>query len=179
MVADAQEEVRLMSQLVAELLAFAKAGIKGQEVRLTDVALGPLVDAVVAREGAGQDVAIDLEDGLRVVAQPQLLARALANLLRNAIRYAGHAGPVTISARTDGDGVAIAVSDCGPGVPEDALPRLFDPFFRIEADRDRATGGAGLGLAIVKTCVEACGGTVTARNLAPGGLEVRVELKQG
>ena len=60
--------------------------------------------------------------------------------------------------------------------PEDALPRLFDPFFRIEADRDRATGGAGLGLAIVKTCVETCGGTVTARNLPAEGFEAKMDL---
>ncbi len=137
MVADAQEEVRLMSKLVAELLAFAKAGMKGQEVRLASVPLRPL---------------------------------------RNAARYAGHAGPITISARRDGDRAVITVADRGPGVPAEALPRLFDPFFRIEADRDRATGGAGLGLAIVKTCVDACKGTVTARNLTPHGFEVRLTL---
>ena len=176
MVADAQEEVRLMSELVAELLAFAKAGIKGQEVRLSDVALRPLVDAVVAREAAGHDVGVDVDGELSAAAQPQLLARALANLLRNAARYAGDGGPITISARRRDDRVAIAVTDRGPGVPEDALSRLFDPFFRIEADRDRATGGAGLGLAIVKTCVDACGGTVTARNLAPVGFEVEITL---
>ena len=177
LVADAQEEVQLMSQLVAELLAFAKAGMEGQEVRLTSVALRPLVEAVAAREVAGRcEVQVEIDAAITVEAERLLLARALANVIRNAVRYAGEAGPVTVAARREGDRVAVTVSDRGPGVPAAALPRLFDPFYRIEADRDRATGGTGLGLAIVKTCVEACRGTVTARNLSPAGFEVRLEL---
>jgi two-component system sensor histidine kinase CpxA len=180
LVADAQEEVQLMSQLVAELLAFAKAGMEGREVRLTSVALRPLVDAVVAREVAGRcDVQVEVDDGVEVAAEPRLLARALANVIRNAVRYAGHAGPVTIVARKEEDRVAITVSDRGPGVPADALMRLFDPFYRIEADRDRATGGTGLGLAIAKTCVEACQGTIAAANLSPAGFEVGMVLGSG
>jgi two-component system, OmpR family, sensor histidine kinase CpxA len=178
LVADAQDEVRLMSELVAELLAFAKAGMKGQEVRLSAVRLRPVVEAVVAREASGHDVAIDVDPALSVEAQPQLLARAAANLVRNAVRYAAQAGPISVSARAAGDEVAIAVRDRGPGVPADTLPRLFEPFFRIEADRDRATGGAGLGLAIVKTCVDACRGRVDARNLSPG-FEVEIRLRRG
>jgi two-component system sensor histidine kinase CpxA len=64
-------------------------------------------------------------------------------------------------------------------VPEASLQQIFDPFFRAEASRSRDTGGVGLGLAIVKTCVEACQGTVSARNLAPQGLEVQIALKPG
>jgi two-component system, OmpR family, sensor histidine kinase CpxA len=177
-VADAQDEVRLMSQLVAELLAFAKAGMKGQEVRLSSVPLRPVCEAVVAREAQGREVRVDVDPALTVRGQPQLLARALANLVRNALRYAGQAGPIAVSARPRGEEVAIAVSDRGPGVPDETMPRLFEPFFRIEADRDRATGGAGLGLAIVKTCVDACQGRVEARNLAPG-FEVEIVLGRG
>ena len=177
LVADAQDEVRLMSQLVAELLAFAKAGMKGQEVRLSPVLLLPVVEAVVAREASGHDIVIDADPTLSVEAQPQLLARAVANLVRNAVRYAAQAGPISVSARAAGDEVAITVRDHGTGVPADAIPRLFEPFFRIEADRDRATGGAGLGLAIVKTCVDACQGQVEARNLSPG-FEVEIRLRR-
>jgi two-component system, OmpR family, sensor histidine kinase CpxA len=68
------------------------------------------------------------------------------------------------------------VRDHGAGVPEDALPRLFDPFYRPDAARSRESGGVGLGLAIVKSCVEACGGTVAARNREEGGLEVALLL---
>jgi two-component system, OmpR family, sensor histidine kinase CpxA len=178
LVADAQDEVRLMSELVGELLAFAKAGMKGQEVRLSSVPLRPVCEAVVAREAQGREVRIEVDPAISVHAQPQLLARALANLVRNALRYAGQAGPIELTARPVGDEAAIAVRDRGTGVPGETIPRLFEPFFRIEADRDRATGGAGLGLAIVKTCVDACQGRVEARNLSPG-FEVEIWLRRG
>src|SRR5207253_1032338 len=115
-------------------------------------------------------------DDLQVFAVQDLLLRSIANLIRNAIRYAGLAGPITISAERIGDTVVIKVADCGPGVPDDALAQLFDPFYRPEAARTRETGGVGLGLAIVKTCVESCGGTVSCRNCKPG-FEVSVTLK--
>ncbi len=73
--------------------------------------------------------------------------------------------------------MTISVADQDPGVPEDALQQIFDPFFRLEDSRSRETGGIGLGLAIVKTCVEACQGTVNARNRAPSGLQVDITLK--
>jgi len=57
------------------------------------------------------------------------------------------------------------------------LPRIFDPFYRADASRDRETGGVGLGLAIVKTCIESCGGAVSCRNLEPAGLEVTIRLQ--
>jgi two-component system sensor histidine kinase CpxA len=97
--------------------------------------------------------------------------------LRNALRYAGEAGPITVSARREQDTVQIIVADQGPGVPAGDLPRLFDPFYRADASRDRATGGVGLGLAIVKTCIQSCGGAVTCRNLEPAGLEVLIRLQ--
>jgi two-component system sensor histidine kinase CpxA len=70
------------------------------------------------------------------------------------------------------------VTDCGPGVSEKLLQRLFDPFFRVDDARTRESGGVGLGLTIVKTCIEACGGSVVCRNRQPSGLEVLVRLKQ-
>jgi two-component system sensor histidine kinase CpxA len=97
-------------------------------------------------------------------------------LLRNAIHYAGHAGPVAISAWEEDSGVVIAVADQGPGVPADELEKLFDPFYRIDESRTSETGGVGLGLAIVKTCVEACRGTVTAFNQTGGGLAVQLRF---
>ena len=68
------------------------------------------------------------------------------------------------------------MADSGPGVPPESLPKLFDPFYRVDNSRARQTGGAGLGLTIVQTCVEACGGRVIARNREPSGLEVTISL---
>jgi len=176
-VADAQEEVALMSQLVGELLAFAKAGMRTRELALVPVPLLPLAEKVRAREAQQSDVRIEVPDSILVVAQPELLSRALANVLRNAVRYAGSAGPIHLSARSQNCEAVIAIADQGPGVPPETIPQLFDPLFRVEADRARSTGGSGLGLAIVKTCVEACRGSVSARNLSPSGFEVTIVLE--
>jgi two-component system sensor histidine kinase CpxA len=196
-VSDVRDELRHMSGLVNELLSFSKAGVGGKNVELKPVPLAELVNRVVARESKDYGcVVVDVAASLGVMAEPDLLSRALGNVLRNALRYASPvhaggagysyrptvqqdgrpAGPITVSARDRGDRVSIFVTDSGPGVPEEALHRLFDPFFRPETARTRETGGTGLGLAIVKSCVEACGGSVAVQNVKPTGLQVEFDV---
>jgi two-component system, OmpR family, sensor histidine kinase CpxA len=176
---DLREEVEQMSRLVNELLSFSKAGLTPQEIKLEPVNLASVARRVLELESPpGGQVDLQVPDNLSVLAQPELISRALANLVRNAVRYADRAGPITVSAsRRDGQ-VVLTVADQGPGVPETSLQQIFDPFFREEPSRSRDTGGVGLGLAIVKTCVEACQGTVSAKNRAPRGLEVQIVLTQ-
>lgn len=173
-----REEVDQMSALVGELLSFSKASFGAGPVKLEDTALRPLVESAVRREAApGVVLEVNVPGDLRVQAAPPLLLRALSNVLRNAIRYAGDAGPIVVSAsQADAGRARIAVTDAGPGVPEESLPRLFDPFYRVDGARSRETGGVGLGLTLVKTCIEACGGTVSCRNLSPRGFEVELHL---
>lgn len=179
-VEDVKEEVELMSRLVAELLAFSKAGMKQAAVKLESLPLLPLVERVVEREGKGaSNISVRIAAALTVCAHAELLSRALDNVLRNALRYGGNS-PVVIAAAQNGDSkVKISITDGGTGVPESEIEKLFDPFHRVETDRSRQTGGSGLGLAIVKTCVEACGGKVSAQNLRPQGFEVNIILKNG
>ena len=73
----------------------------------------------------------------------------------------------------------IEVRDHGPGVPEDMLARLFDPFVRVGESRDRASGGYGLGLAIAQRAIQLHGGEISARNVRDGGLAVRIRLPAG
>jgi two-component system sensor histidine kinase CpxA len=177
-VEDVQEEIRLMSHLVSELLTYSKAGLKTSAVSLEPVLLRPLAQQIIEREaGPGAEIRLEIDESLSAMASPGLLSRALSNLIRNAIRYAGTAGPIIVAAARQGGQISLSVSDGGPGVPDGELSRLFDPFYRLEPDRARHTGGTGLGLAIVKTCVEACQGTVTASNRLPHGLEITVRLK--
>ena len=172
-----REEVEQMSGLVEELLSFSKASLGGATVKLEPVVLRALAETAAHREGArGGDLRVEVPTDLRVLAAPALLLRALANVIRNAVRYAGDAGPIVIAARLDGARVRVVVADAGPGVPEASLPKLFDPFYRVDEARTRETGGVGLGLTIVKTCVEACGGTATCHNRQPRGFEVTLEL---
>ena len=178
-VTDVQEEVRHMSTLVNELLSFSKAGLRAKDLELRKVPLAELCDRVILREAQGKtDIAVSAEAGLSVLADPDLLARAIGNVLRNAVRYAGDAGPIVISATARDAAVTLAITDCGPGVAPETLHRLFDPFYRPETARTREGGGAGLGLAIVKSCVEACGGSVAVKNAQPTGLEVTMTLRR-
>lgn len=179
-VRDVREEVELMTKLVGELLTYSKAGIRAQQAELADVVLAETVRGVVNRETAGTDTGVEslVDESIVVRAQPELLARAVGNVLRNAIRHAGSDGPIEISAVSEDGAVELLVSDSGKGVPPEALDRLFDPFFRVESHRSREDGGSGLGLAIVKTCVEACGGRVHAANRAPRGFEIKFILKK-
>ncbi len=173
---DVQDEVREMRELVNELLSFSKAGLRTPDAPITVINLHSLVAEAVERESNGE-VAVDVDPALEIVGDARLLLRAVVNLVRNAVRYAGQAGPIQVSAHKRDDFLYITVSDCGPGVPEDALPRLFDAFYRPDEARSRETGGFGLGLAIVKSCVEACGGTVTAANREEGGFVVEMKFE--
>lgn len=172
---DLREEIGEMSTLVNELLSFSKASLAASKIVLRPVNLRELAEKTLRREGSTA-VEVAVEPGLSVSADPELLARALGNLVRNAQRYAGESGPIKIVANLAGPKVELSVLDSGPGVPEESLAKLFDPFYRPEDSRDRSTGGVGLGLAIVKTCVESCGGTVQCANRKPAGFEVKLTL---
>ena len=175
--ADLSEEVQHMSDLVNELLSISKASLKPGNIKRERVNVKTVADHAAQREAANKgEVIVDVPADLACFARPELLQRALSNLVRNALRYAGDAGPITITARREGTSCVILVTDLGPGVPPEHLDRIFDAFYRTDPDRARNTGGAGLGLAIVKTCIEACGGTATARNRETRGLEVRLTL---
>ncbi|MHC5542170.1 sensor histidine kinase, partial [Singulisphaera rosea] len=99
---------------------------------------------------------------------PELLRRAFENVIRNAIRHAPEGTPVEVSLTPHNRGTKVVVRDFGPGVPPGALSSLFDPFFRVEDDRSRASGGVGLGLAIARRAIEVHGGQVSASNADPG-----------
>ncbi len=177
-VRDVREEVTHMRKLAHELLSFSKASLGESHLRLEPVNVAAVVQSALRLEKSdAARVEADLPPDLVVRGNFELLQRALANLLRNAFRYAGDAGLVSVKAWREQDHVIITVSDQGPGVAPRELEKLFDPFYRVDPSRTSETGGVGLGLAIVKTCVEACGGVVAATNRLPHGLEVRLRLK--
>ena len=175
--ADVAEDVDHMAHLVNELLSFSRAEASSENINLTTVPLAPIIQKVVRREGmAAEEIITDIPSGFKVTADARLLSRAIANVVRNAITYGGQSGPIHISAIKN-DGIAsIEIRDSGPGVPGNCLERIFEPFFRPETHRDRQSGGVGLGLSIVKTCMEACDGGVSARNLDPRGFSVTLTL---
>jgi two-component system sensor histidine kinase CpxA len=174
-VADVREEVQHMAALVNELLTFTKAGLRPRDAQLTPVALVPLAQRVLAREDPDRQVTAEFTTEVTALADAELLERALANLVRNALRYAP-ASAITLTVRVAGATATVTVADEGPGVLADALARLGEPFFRPDAARSGETGGTGLGLAIVRAAVAACRGSVTFRNRAPHGFEAEINL---
>jgi two-component system sensor histidine kinase CpxA len=176
-VKDVREEVNHMRKLANELLSFSKASLGEQHVKLGPVNLAEAVQSALHLEKCDMSlIKVNVPGDLKALGDFELLRRAVANLVRNAWRYAGAAGPIAIDAWTEGDHAILTVSDLGPGVPAQDLEKLFDPFYRVDPSRTSETGGVGLGLAIVKSSVEACGGTVSVANRTPQGLEVRLRL---
>jgi signal transduction histidine kinase len=175
--ADVQEDLQSMASMLEELLLFSRTGISAHVNPPRTILLLPLIEQVISREASLEVIPANVPDGLEVRVQPAMLERALANLLRNAVRYAGDAPPdVKVTAEVSGPRVIVRISDRGPGVPASALGRLGEPFFRPDLARSPNLGGVGLGLAIVRRCVAACAGTVVFRNRPDGGFEAEVEL---
>ena len=174
-VRDVHEDLQHMSHLVNELLSLSKAGLSQQAIELSGVNLAPLIESIAQRDARNVgSIDIVIPENTLVMADSDLLGRAVSNIVRNSIRYGGESNHIVISARTDDDRVTLSIEDSGPGVPEGDLPKLFDPFFRVDTVRTPGEGGAGLGLAIVHTCVTACNATVTAENVDPRGLRLNL-----
>ncbi len=168
--------------LVLSRLDAGDAPAGRERVDLAEVLASAVEDARFEASSRAITIAADLTPGCAADASPPLLASALDNVLRNAVRYSPEGGTVDVSlARVEAAPgqtamARIRVRDRGPGVPEQDLPRIFEPFYRVDPARDRASGGAGLGLAIAARAAAAHGGTIAARHADGGGLEIELRL---
>lgn len=162
-----------MQALMDDALAFARASFNGGSEEIVDLA------RIVKAEcdlRAAQDLAITCtgtEEPLMVQGSPAGLARVTANLVDNALAY-GRGAEVSLHAGKDD--IELWVEDRGPGIPPNERAQVFEPFFQLEASRNRERGGAGLGLTIVRQIVESHRGTVKIEDRPGGGLRLRVTL---
>ncbi len=174
-----EREANRLNMLVGELIQVTRAegdpaGLATEPLRLDDLVRVIVSDVHI--EAERHQIALDLDVcEAEMEGNPELLRRAIENIVRNAIRYSPESGHVEVSLQRPGTVYRIAVRDFGAGVPEEALAHLFDPFYRVEKDRGRTSGGVGLGLAIAKRAVELHHGTMRASNQHPG-LLVEIEL---
>ncbi|MGA8761657.1 MAG: ATP-binding protein [Candidatus Sulfotelmatobacter sp.] len=184
-------EASRLNELIGRLLTLARLEDGEQRVSPVAVPLDELVlnvaeDAEFEAQARHCHVRSEIPAGNWAVrGEASLLHSAIENVVRNAIRYTREGSTVEIHLERAGNSSAaeavVRVTDCGPGVPPDALERLFQPFYRLDDARGRLTGGAGLGLAITERAVRFHGGRVRASNRAEGGLliEIRLPLASG
>jgi signal transduction histidine kinase len=175
-----QKESDRLNALVGQLLQVTRAEGDPSSLRRHPVQLDQLVqqlvdDSLIEAAARGCELKFERREPVLVEGDPELLRRAIENVIRNAIRYSPRETAVEVSlARSNGKAV-VDVRDHGPGVPEEALPHLFDAFYRVETDRNRISGGIGLGLSLARRAIELHKGAIRAKNAQPG-LEVEMEL---
>ncbi|WP_194790668.1 ATP-binding protein [Pseudomonas sp. UFMG81] len=176
--------VRELDELVLELLSYSRMEFAEQGRERVEVSLLELVDSVLGSfaeelDGRGIQWEVRSENDLpRFVLDPRLTARAVQNLVRNAMRYCDES--LLLRLRLEDDGACLlTVEDDGIGIPAEERERIFQPFYRLDRSRDRSTGGFGLGLAISRRAIEGQGGTLTVAQSALGGAQFRIRLPAG
>jgi signal transduction histidine kinase len=172
-----EREADRLNTLVGELIQVTRAegdpdGLATEPVQLDDLVRVILDDVHIEADRKRVTISsVIVETALH--GNPELLRRAIENIIRNAIRYSSEDGKVEVTLEKLPHSLSVVVRDYGPGVPPEALANIFDPFYRVEKDRGRTSGGVGLGLAIAKRAVELHHGTMRASNVNPG---LRVEI---
>jgi signal transduction histidine kinase len=158
--------------MIGSTLAFARDEVRAEPRRKVDVS-ALLTSVVDDMADAGLPVTMTPSAPSIHECRPVALKRAIANLLDNAIKYGKRA---RVAIGTTAKAVEIVIDDDGPGIPGAELPRVFQPFYRVEDSRSRDTGGTGLGLAIAQSIVQAHGGELTLANRPGGGLRACIRL---
>jgi signal transduction histidine kinase len=174
------DEIQRLDGLIENILRYARL-TQSETPERTRVDLVSLLEPLLESaelEARGRDIEFRYQgpDSLSLEAHPELLERALENLLRNAIAHAPDQSRVDVILSPDAEGLELHVLDRGPGVPEDKLSAIFEPFLRLTPERSEQGQSGGIGLAIVRKAVEKHGGEVSASNRKGGGLDVTVRL---
>src|SRR2546426_9227787 len=178
-------EANRLNELIGELLTIARLESGDQSRQKSPIHLEELIEEIAQDadfEAQSRNCRVECviaEDSV-VMGVPILLHSAIENVVRNATRYTGEGTDVQVRLErgqgSSGPEAVIRVTDSGPGVPAEALDKLFRPFYRIDDARGRQTGGVGLGLAITERAVRLHGGTIQASNRSQGGLMIEIRL---
>lgn len=174
-------EINRLNQLIASVLSFASLDATQDSLSHETIDIYDLVESIAKDanfEWQNRDKSIVLHNKISafVNANALLLRSAIENVIRNALRYSPTGQPVQVSLTVTGEQVAITVRDQGPGVPEEKIPSLLVPFYRVDGARSAKSGGYGLGLAITHKVIKLYHGTVQISNITPTGLQVQLVL---
>ncbi len=178
-----QTKAEDIDRLVSQLFLYSKLDLEGapremQPIRLDEFIDGFVEETALDSRTRGLEITADCPVPVTVSADPEQLRRVLSNILENSFKYKNkELGHLHITLEESG---RLVLADDGPGVPEDALPKLFDVFYRSDPARKNPAGGSGLGLAIASKAVRGMGGTIRACNVPGGGLAIAITLpKEG
>ena len=175
-----EAELARLDELIGEILSYsrleAREGITRHPTDIVDLVQNIVDDASLEGQAAGKQIrmqgpqrcVIDLDSGL--------VQSAVENVVRNALRYTAEGTPVDVNILDDPECVRIVVDDHGPGVPEEAIAKIFEPFYGVGDSRSTQSGSGGIGLAIAERSIRLHGGTIAARNRNGGGLRVEIAL---
>jgi signal transduction histidine kinase len=165
-------DIDQMEAMVASVLGFVRDAAQTRDHRKLEVS--SLVETVMDEAAlTGADAAVETVERVVVDGDPLALKRLIVNLVDNAVKFGSCARARVLA---EGDMAIIEVDDDGPGMPENEIERVFEPFHRIEGSRNRQTGGIGLGLSVARAVARGHGGDVVLKNRAAGGLRARVCL---
>ncbi len=173
-------EADRLNALIGQILGLVRLESQSAPLDLHEVDLGELLRTVIRdtrfeAEARGVEILTSLAADAPVTADPQLLASAIENVLRNAVIYSPPCSQVEVSLTAHGEAV-VDIADRGPGVPESDIGRIFEPFHRVAEARERHSGGEGVGLAIAARVAKTHGGSIEAHNREDGGLLIRLTL---
>ena len=180
-VGSALEETDRMSHIVESLMAITRLDCGGERIQMVPVDLMAMASVTVDQMHLLADeknISLICETGppVKVAGDPIRLKQVMVNLLDNAIKYTASGGSVSVRVAAEGERAVMIVSDTGIGIPEEALPFVFDRFYRADKARSRESGGVGLGLAIVKSICSAHDGSISVKSGEGRGTTMRVDL---
>jgi signal transduction histidine kinase len=179
-----QLDLDRLNQMIGEILQITRMDLEsaaaGRKVLQARVELGPMLagiarDAAFEAQAMGTQIELSVEADCVVLGDEEMLRSCCENVVRNALLYAPQGRKIRIGVSHGvGETVAIVIQDEGDGVPDEALPHLFELFYRVGDSPEKHPSGTGFGLAIAKRIVAMHGGTIGANNMLPHGLEVRI-----
>jgi len=179
-VARLKKQIRRLSDLVGQLVEATQAdgdpsAVARENLRLDKIVSDVVDDCSLEADAHGSRIVLQSKTALEIEGDAERIRRAIENIVRNAVRYTPAGATVDVSLSVTPDTAKISVRDYGPGVPEEALTKIFLPFFRVDDSRTSSTGGVGLGLTIAQRAVALHHGRIWAENANPG-LLVAIEI---
>jgi two-component system sensor histidine kinase CpxA len=175
-----EQELERLDDLIAEILSYArletKEGVDRRPTDLVDLVQNIIDDAAIEGQQDGKQIRLHGPETCMLDADAGLIQAAVENVIRNAMRHTAPQTTVDVTISESAASAEIVIRDHGPGVPEEALDKLFEPFYRVEDARVTHSGSGGVGLAIAERSIRLHGGAIQAANADDGGLRIEIAL---